>query len=262
MGMASEMAYMSVLGIFPFMIFLVAVFGWLGKKSLIINLLEFFKNIVPLDIVKLIEGVLNEAVSFDKGGFFAVFGFIMTIFLAANAIAVVIKGLNRAYDVEEHRSFILVRSLSVLMVFANALLTFLSINLIIFGKVILDYVFLYTNLGMHWINLILVIRWPLAFFALYIMAALNYYILPAVSGPEAVKRKSTIVGSLVFCVLWLLGSSIFSLYVNHLNTYNRVYGAIGAFAMLMVWLFYTSLIILIGGEINSQRYRKLVSSKE
>jgi len=60
-----------------------------------------------------------------------------------------------------------------------------------------------------------------------------------------------------FCFCWLAGSWGFSVYVNNLQTYNRVYGTIGAFAMLMVWLYYTSILILIGGEINSQVYNKL-----
>ncbi len=262
LGMASEMAYMLALGLFPFMTFLVAVFGWLGKKSLVARLLDFFRNIVPGDVINLIEEVLREVVLSDKGGLLAISGFVVAIFLASNAIFVIIKGLNRAYGVDEHRSFVLTRALAILMVFANALVTFLSMNLIIFGKVILNYVLLYTNMPFHWVALIAVVRWPLAFAALFFMAALNYYMLPAVEGPEYIKRKSTLFGSLFFCVFWILGSSTFSIYVNNLKTYNKVYGAIGAFAILMVWLFYTSLIILIGGEINSQAYRRLAARAE
>ena len=94
------------------------------------------------------------------------------------------------------------------------------------------------------------------------MAFLNYYILPATRGHEKIKSKSSLPGTLFFCVFWLLGSWWFSVYINNLNTYNRVYGAIGAFAMLMVWLYWTSLIMLIGGEINSQVYKKLVGEQD
>jgi len=96
-----------------------------------------------------------------------------------------------------------------------------------------------------------------AFFALYFMAFINYYILPDLKGPENLKRKSALPGTLFFCVFWLVGSSGFSIYVNNLHTYNRVYGTIGAFAMLMMWLYYSSILLLIGGEINSQVYNKL-----
>ena len=260
-GMASEMSYMIALGFFPFLTFIATIFGLLGKENLIDKLILFFQNFVPADVISLIRDVLNEVIIFNKGGLLAVVGFIVTVALASNAVAVIIKGLNRAYDVQENRSFLLTRSISVLMVFANALFTFICMNLIIFGKVILNYIFQYSILELNWINFISIIRWPVAFFALYLMAGLNYYILPAATGSDKLRRKSTVYGTLFFCIFWMLGSAIFSVYINHLNTYNRVYGTIGAFAILLVWLFYTSLIILIGGEINSVSYKKLLLKK-
>ena len=69
--------------------------------------------------------------------------------------------------------------------------------------------------------------------------------------------KNLIPGTWFFTIFWLVGSWGFSIYVNNLRTYNMVYGTIGAFAVLMVWLYYTSVLILIGGEINSQVYNQL-----
>ena len=71
------------------------------------------------------------------------------------------------------------------------------------------------------------------------------------------KIKSVLPGTFFFSFFWMIGSWCFSLYLSNLNTYNRVYGTIGAFAILMVWLYYTSLIVLIGGEINSRVYARL-----
>lgn len=261
-GMASEMAYIFILGLFPFLLFMTSLFAWLGKKALMKPILNFLTVIAPSDVSKLVDSVLNEAMIFNKGGLVALFGLIITIALASNAVAVIMKGLNRAYRIEETRPFWYTRLLSILMVFANAFVLFISVNLIIFGKVILEVIINYTNLSDFYVNLILVIRWPVSFLALYLMAFINYYILPAVAGHEKVRRKSALKGTLFFCFLWLLGSWSFSIYLNNLNTYNRVYGTIGAFAILMVWLYYTSLIILIGGEINSQEYEKLINSNE
>lgn len=259
-GMAAEMAFIFILGLFPFLLFLMSLFAWLGKKALIHPILNFLTAIAPAEIIKLINNVLNEAMIFNKGGLIAVFGLVITVALAANAIAVIMKGLNRAYQIKENRPFWYTRLLSILMVFANAFVLFLSVNLIIFGKVILEFIINFTNLPDLYINLILIARWPVSFLALYFMAFINYYMLPAVVGHEKIKRKSAIKGTLLFCFLWLLGSWSFSLYLNNLNTYNKVYGTIGAFAILMVWLYYTSLIILIGGEINSQEYQKLIEN--
>lgn len=258
-GMAAEMAFMFILGLFPFLLFLMSLFGWLGKKSLMNPILNFLTAITPHDVSKLILNTLNEVMIFNQGGLIALFGIGITIALASNAVAVIMKGLNRAYQIEENRPFWFTRLLSILMVFANAFILFISINLIIFGKVILEFLINYTHLPVSFVNFILITRWPVTFLALYLMAFINYYILPAVSGHEIIKRHSSLPGTLFFCFFWLLGSWTFSLYLSNLNTYNKVYGTIGAFAILMVWLYYTSLIILIGGEINSQVYEKLIS---
>lgn len=256
-GMAAEMGFMLMLGIFPAMLFLMAIFGWMGNKSFMNSVLLFLSSVIPIDSMSLIHTVLREVMIFSKGGLMAVIGIIVTLFLTSNAVAVVLKGLNKAYKVEETRSFIYTRVLSIIMVFVNTFMLFLSINLIVFGKVIINFLVHYVGISHAFEISLLTLRWPVAFFALYFMALINYYILPDLKGDESLKRKSTLPGTLFFCVFWLVGSWGFSVYVNNLHTYNRVYGTIGAFAMLMMWLYYTSILLLIGGEINSQVYNKL-----
>ena len=261
-GMAAEMGFMLVIGIFPFMLFLTALFGWLGKHSFMNPLIVFLQQVMPGDVINLIETVLNEVWFFTKGGLVAIFGFCITVILSTNALAIVLKGLNRAYKVVESLSFLYTRLLSLVMVFVNALVLFLSINLIIFGKVIIKFLITYTGFTVHSGNMMLLIRWPIAFIALYIMAYLHYYILPDLGGKEKIRRRSALPGTLFFSISWLLGSWGFSVYINNLHTYNFVYGTIGGFAVLMVWLYYTSILILIGGEINSQLYDKLERCEE
>lgn len=260
-GMAAEMGFMLMLGIFPAMLFLMAIFAWMGNKSFINPVLLFLSNVIPADSMNLIHTVLKEVMIFSKGGLIGTIGFVVTLFLTSNAVAVILKGLNRAYKVEETRSFIYTRILSVIMVFVNTFMLFLSINLIVFGKVITKFLVTYVGISHAFEISLLTLRWPVAFLALYLMALINYYILPDLKGNEKLKRKSVLPGTLFFCIFWLVGSWGFSIYVNNLHTYNRVYGTIGAFAMLMVWLYYTSVLLLIGGEINSQVYNKLEDSE-
>ena len=252
---AGEMAYMTALGIFPFMLFLMAVFGWLGKTFFINKIITGLSAIAPEQVIDMINLVLNEVVIFKSGTTMAFVGFFVTLFLTSNAIAVIIKGLNRANNVMENRSFIKVRCLAMLMVFVNTFFLFISINLIILGKVLLSFIGTYFQISKVITDTILITRWPLAFLMLFLLATINYYVLPARDFSS--KRKSIIPGALFFCIFWLLGSWGFSLYVNALGTYNRVYGTIGAFAILMIWLYYSSIILLIGGQVNNQTLRKL-----
>lgn len=253
---AGEMAYMTALGIFPFMLFLMAVFGWLGKTTFIDKIIYGLSTIAPQGVIGLIKGVLAEVVIFKSGNLMAIIGFFVTIFLTSNAIAVIIKGLNRANNIQENRNFFKVRALAMLMVFVNTFFLFISINLIILGKVITNFIGSYLSVPQNIIDTILITRWPAAFLLMFLLAAINYYVLPA--RDFSAKRKSVIPGALFFCIFWLIGSWGFSLYVNALGTYNKVYGTIGTFAILMVWLYYSSIILLIGGQVNNQTLRKLI----
>lgn len=253
---AGEMAYMTALGIFPFMLFLMAVFGWLGKTTFIDKIIYGLSTIAPQGVIGMIKGVLAEVVIFKSGSLMAIVGFFVTIFLTSNAIAVIIKGLNRANNIQENRSFLKVRALAMLMVFVNTFFLFISINLIVLGKVITNFIGSFFSVPQDIIDTILITRWPAAFLLMFLLAAINYYVLPA--RDFSAKRKSVIPGALFFCVFWLIGSWGFSLYVNALGTYNKVYGTIGTFAILMVWLYYSSIILLIGGQVNNQTLRKLI----
>ena len=261
-GVAAEMAFWFILGLFPFLLFLTSLFAWMGKKTLITPILNFLTNIAPKDVASLILSTLNEAMIFKQGKLIAIFGLIITIWLASNALAVIIKGLNRAYAIEETRSFIYTRTLSVIMVFVNSLLLFLAVNLIVLGKVFLDFTLQYTILSKLSIDIISVIRWPVSYLALVFCALGNYFILPCIEGNDKIIFRSVLPGTLFFSFFWMLGSWCFSLYLSNLNAYNKVYGTIGAFAILMVWLYYTSLIMLVGGEINSRMYLRLNKREE
>lgn len=259
-GMAAEMGFWFAIGIFPFMLFMMSFFSLLGKKSLFMPIMDFLDSVAPTDSVNLIKDVLNEVLIFQHGGLIAIFGFFITVFLSSNAIFVIIKGLNRALGIEEHRNLLITRTISILMVFVNVFVMFITINLIVFGKILLQFALNFVNLSSVFINVLLVGRWFVSFAALYIMAYLNYFLLPAFKGTEKIKSKSALPGTLFFCFCWMFGSWCFSIYINNLHTYNRVYGSIGAFVMLMVWMYYTSLIILVGGEINSQAYKRLTAN--
>ena len=258
-GVAAEMAFWFILGLFPFLLFLTALFGWMGKKTLISPILTFITNVAPKDVSTLILNTLEEAMIFNQGTLIAIFGFCITIWLSSNALAVIIKGLNKAYAIEETRSFVFTRVLAIMMVLINSLLLFLAVNLIVLGKVFLDFMMQYTILSQLSIDLISILRWPVAYLALAVCAMSNYFILPCIEGNDKIKFRSVLPGTLFFCLFWMLGSWSFSLYLSNLNTYNKVFGTIGAFAILMVWLYYTSLIMLVGGEVNSRMYARLMN---
>ena len=203
LGMAAEMGFWFAIGIFPFMLFMMSFFTLLGKKSLFMPIIHFLETVAPTDSVNLIKEVLNEVMIFQHGGIVAVFGFVVTVFLSSNAIFVIIKGLNRALGIDEHRNLITTRAISILMVFVNIFVMFITINLIIFGKIILQVVLNFVHLSDLFINVLLISRWFVSFIALYVMAYLNYYLLPAAEGSDRIKSKAALPGSLFFSFCWI-----------------------------------------------------------
>ena len=101
------------------------------------------------------------------------------------------------------------------------------------NKVFLDFMMEYTILSQLSIDLISILRWPVAYLALAVCAMSNYFILPCIEGNDKIKFRSVLPGTLFFCLFWMLGSWSFSLYLSNLNTYNKVFGTIGAFALVI-----------------------------
>ena len=132
-GMAAEMGFMLVVGIFPFMLFLMAVFGWLGSRSYLVSILHVLSGIMPNQAMNLLQSVLEETMIFNHGKLMAIIGIVTTLVLSTNGVAVILKGLNRAYKVIETRNFIYTRVLSFLMVFVNILVMFLGPKLMFLG---------------------------------------------------------------------------------------------------------------------------------
>lgn len=256
-GMAAEMAFMFILGFFPFILFLMSVFSWFGRQSFCTHVISAITQVAPGDVSRLLIHTVEHVTVFKHGGMMALICFVIAIALSSNAVAAIMKGLNRAFMTEETRPFIYTRVLSVLMVFLNVFVLFVTINLIVLGKIIMSLALEIFNISNLTYWLIMVLRWPLSFFVLYLTSYLSYYILPDIKAPSHIKRKAAMVGTLFFCIFWLLGSWTFSLYLDNLNTYNRVFGTVGAFVIMMVWLYYTSMIILLGGEFNYRAFRKL-----
>ena len=90
-GMASEMGFMLCIGIFPFILFLTAIFGFIGKHSFMGPIFIFMHNIMPTDVINLMNTVLDEVFFFKRSGLVAVLGFCITLFLSTNTIAIVAK---------------------------------------------------------------------------------------------------------------------------------------------------------------------------
>ena len=258
-GSAAEMSYMLTLSVFPLLLSFMAIFSIVGNTAFVNEALNTLSQFAPAEVIAVIQTVLKEVTLLKGYSLVAIIGFLTTLYLASNSISVIIKCLNQSDKIKETRGFLYTKLLSICMVFVYVIFLFFSVNLIIFGQTILNLISKYVHIiPLEVSQLILLLRWPVTFVLIFILAAINYYVLPA----KKVKIKTVIPGSAFFTFFWLLGSWLFSVYINNFGSYNKVYGSIAAFAILMIWLYFTSIIILIGGEINNYVFDRLVNKKQ
>lgn len=259
-SLASEMAFNFILTISPFFISLVAIFGLFSSGNVINYIINFLSPIAPKDALNTLKEALmgiNQA----STGSILTFGFLGTLWAISGATDGIIKGLDRAYKVKETRPIWITKGLAIFLVLITVIILFTAINLIIFTSIIVDYLRLQVYIPKYLQILITLSRWPITFFALFAVILSIYAFMPNIKEKNKVRILNSIPGTLFFCIFWSIASWLFGLYAENYGGFNRVYGALGAVIILITWLYYTALILLIGGEINSEIYKKYYALK-
>jgi membrane protein len=163
------------------------------------------------------------------------------------AVGAMITTINRAYNIRPRRSLLAQKLLSIALVLALSGIWLAALTIILVGPGLTQQAFEWLGLASEtstfWTN----VRVPLAFvLILFAMAVLYYY------APEARQSFRWILpGAVTATVLWLGSSSLFRIFVRNFGQYNKLYGSLGAVVILLIWLYITGLIILLGAEINA-----------
>src|SRR5262249_16865912 len=174
-----------------------------------------------------------------------------TAWAASAGTVALIEALNRAYEARETRGFWKIRGIALLMVVVLAFFFITSFALLAAGDWIGQWIGVYSSPRLWWIPMLWKVgHWVLSLLLLGGGVAVIYYALPNVE-----QRWSWVLpGSLFVALVWVPASLALSFYVKHFASsyYDKTYGSLGAFMLLMVWIYAMSLVILIGAEINSE----------
>jgi membrane protein len=175
------------------------------------------------------------------------FGILGAIWSGSAAIVAIIGSLNRAYDIEEGRSWWRVRLTAIGLTIALAVFLLISFTLIVAGPAIAEQLASFLGFGLVFEWGWKVLQWPLAFMLVSTAIGLVYYFAPDADQDWVWITPGAVLGT----VLWVLVSLGFKFYVAHFGDYNT-YGAVGSFIVLMLWFYISSLAILIGAELNAE----------
>ena len=242
-ALASQLAYYLVLSFFPFMLFLMTLVGFSDLSSS--EILEGLSLMLPKKILELTQSTIKEVSDNQYTGLLGL-SIVLMIWTASSAFKAIIKSVNKAYNVEEHRSFIKLSIISMLGILALAVIIILALTMLVFGNVIGEYI----KSSNQFYKIILIIwnifRYAFIFIIMIFIFATIYRLAPAKKLPW----KEVIPGSIFSTIGWIVVSFGFSFYIDNFNNYSRFYGSLGAVFILMTWLFLISMIIISGVEIN------------
>src|SRR5699024_83612 len=251
-GLGAQLAYFLLLSLFPFLLFLMTLLGYFPLDSQ--NITEFIQRYAPGDISQLINENVYELVDNQSGSLLSI-GIIGTLWAASNGINAIMKGFNRAYNVEEDRSFIVMRLIAIVLTIAMVLVICMAFLLPVFGKIIGKYLFAFFGLSEGFLNVWDTLRWIVSSAVIFIVFVALYKMAPN----KRIYFKNVIWGALFATIGWQLVSLAFSFYVNSMGNYSATYGSLGTIIVLMIWFYLTGIIIMIGGAINAIFREKMIS---
>lgn len=242
---ASALAYQMLFSLFPFLLFLIALIGFLHLPDFFTWLREQAAYVLPSQALDQVNPIIDQLQQ-SKGGLLSV-GIVVALWTASAGVRLMMSAMNAAYDVPEERPAWkrIPLSIAYTIGFAGLLLTVAA--LMVLGPQVMTW--LAEQIGMEYfiVTLWTIARWPLIVVLLMISVALIYYVMPDV------KQKFRFItpGSVLAVVVWIIASVGFGIYVKNFADYNAMYGSIGAIIVLLLYFYISSAVLLLGAEMNA-----------
>ncbi|MCP3027243.1 YihY/virulence factor BrkB family protein [Halobacillus sp. A5] len=247
--LGAAQAYYYLLAIFPLVILLLSLLPYLNISAE--EAMSFVQNVVPGEATDIFQENIVELVEQPNGGLLTI-GILGTLWSASSGVNAFIQASNIAYNVEETRSFIKVRLLSILLTVGMIVAIAVALALPIFGDVIITMLRDLLNLPEQTVILFQILRWVVSIVVMAGTLMALYRFAP----DKTLPFKEILPGALITAVLWQLFSLLFSFYVSNFANYSATYGSLGGIIILMLWFFATGMILMIGAEINVVRHRR------
>lgn len=244
LGNAAQVAFYFSFALFPLLLFLISLFGIILTKAddLRGELFLYLQQIMPTSAFDLVQTTLEEVTENSSGGKLTI-GILITLWSASAGIDNLRGALNEVYNLKETRSWWKTKLLAVLLTLGIGVLIFLALGLVFYGTQLLDYI-----LPIDSPYVLMPLRWIIVLSVLILTFALIYNFAP---NHDAFDWKWITPGAVIGIILWLLSSGVFRVYLQYFDSYAKTYGSLGAVIILLLWLYLTAMVILIGGAINA-----------
>lgn len=257
---AAVLGFYFMLALVPLLLCLTALLGLFAQTGTELRdqLFSLLARVAPRSAYALIYDTVSEVTEGGSGGKLTV-GLLASVWAASNGMLAIIDTLNSAYHVREARPWWKSRLVAAALTLALGVLIISALVLVLYGGQVAEALSGALRLGGAFAAAWGVIQWPIVLAFVFLAFGLIYYFAPNL---HEQKFRWVLPGMVVGVALWLAGSLGFRLYLRYFNTYNAVYGSLGAVIILMLWFYLTGAAILVGGEVNSEIERAAAAAGE
>lgn len=242
---ASALAFQMLFSLFPFLLFLIALIGFLDLQRFFDWLQQQAALLLPAQAMDTVNTVIAQFQQ-QRAGLFSV-GIIVALWTASAGVRSTMLAMNKAYDVEEGRPAWKRIPLSVLYTVGIALMLLSAAALMLVGPEVMSWLAGWVGLEQLIVTLWTWLRWPVAILLLILAVAVIYYVAPDV---EQSFRFIT-PGSVLAVLVWIAASLGFGFYVRNFANYDATYGSVGAIIVMLLYFFISAAVLLFGAELNA-----------
>jgi membrane protein len=244
---AAGVTFYTVLAIFPAIAALVSLYGLFADPATITGHLESASGVMPGGGLEVIGDQMKRVAAQNSSslGIAFVVGLAVSLWSANAGMKSVFDALNLVYNEEEKRGLIKLNAISLAFTTAAILFGLLAIGAVVVIPVALNYLGLQSEADL----LVRLLRWPLLFVAVALALSLIYRYGPSRAAPQ---WHWITWGSAIAAVTWIVASLLFSWYAANFGSYNKTYGSLGAIIGFMIWLWISTIVILLGAELDAE----------
>jgi membrane protein len=241
----AEVAFFLLLSLFPFLIFLMTLVSYVRMVD-VQDSLQVLAALMPASAHEILRDIVNETIA-DRSGTLLSLGVLFALWSSTSGVASLMRGINRAYDQEETRRFWRMKAISLGFTVELAVVIAVSFILVVLGRILGTRIF--QLLGFSDVSLEI---WNYGMLAIVtITSTLMFMFFYHVAPNCRLKLREVIPGAVVASIGWVAVSLAFSYYANNLGSYSKVYGSLGGIIALLMWMYLSSISILMGAEVNA-----------
>lgn len=245
----AQVAFYFSFALFPLLFFLISLFGLVleSTETLRHEIFSYIFQIMPPSAYRLVLKTVDEIVESSSTGKLTL-GMVITLWSASTGIDSLRNALNVVYQLPETRSWWRRKIESIAFTLAAIILAGLVLAIIFYGWQLFQMLLAAMGFEVTSPFILVSLQWVGILLLMLFICELIFNLLP---NYDPFRWVWITPGSVVAIILWLALSGGFRLYLQYFNTYNRAYGSLGAVIILMLWLYLTAIVVLIGGAINS-----------